>query len=103
MSTPQKKYVRRKHRANILAKRFAPEYRAVINRSNKYVVVQVVDKAGKTVAMMTDKKMEGATKTDRARTLGQSFAKSLAENGITSLVFDRNGYLYHGRVKACCE
>lgn len=43
------------------------------------------------------------TKTEKAKMVGQLLAERAKENGIESVVFDRSGYLYHGRVKALAE
>ena len=43
------------------------------------------------------------TKTERARALGQAIAERAKEKGVEHVVFDRGGYLYHGRVKAVAE
>ena len=43
------------------------------------------------------------TKSDEAKTVGTAVAKALLAKGIDKVVFDRNGYLYHGRVKALAE
>jgi large subunit ribosomal protein L18 len=43
------------------------------------------------------------TKTEQARLVGKLAAKCAMEKGVTTVVFDRNGYLYHGRVKALAE
>lgn len=103
MATSVQQYKRRKHRSNYSIKRTKPAYRAIINRSNKYVVLQVVDGTWKTLVMMSDKSLTWETKTDRAHALGQIFAKKLIDKWVNTLVFDRNGYIYHWRVKACCE
>ena len=44
-----------------------------------------------------------STKVDAAKSVGQAIAKVLLEKGIDSIVFDRNGYLYHGRVRALAD
>ena len=43
------------------------------------------------------------TKSERAREVGATIAKAMIEKGITACIFDRGGYLYHGRVKALAE
>jgi large subunit ribosomal protein L18 len=43
------------------------------------------------------------TKTDEAKAVGTAIAKALIEKGIADVIFDRNGYLYHGRVKALAD
>ena len=99
----QKNYLRRKQRVNMQIKRTEPVYRAIITKSNFYVKMDVVTAEGKTVASITDKGAAGATKTERAGNAGLAFADILKAKKIEKLTFDRNGYLYHGRVKAFAE
>lgn len=99
----QRKYLRRKLRVNTQIKLTTPDYRAIITKSNLYVKVVVVSAAGETLASSTDKGIKGATKTERAENAGMDFAAVLKEKKIEKLTFDRNGYLYHGRVKAFAE
>jgi len=61
------------------------------------------DKAGKTLVSSHDMKEKKGTKTEKAKLVGMELAKKALEKGITSCVFDRNGYKYHGRVKALAE
>ena len=73
-------------------------------RSNKQIYVQLVDDlAGKTLAAASSRGMEAAPKKELAAKVGQEIAKKAQEAGITSVVFDRNGYLYHGRVKELAD
>lgn len=99
----QRNYLRRKQRVNTQIKLTEPAYRAIITKSNLYVKVDVVTAQGDTVASITDKGIKGATKTERAENAGQTFAEVLKGKKIEKLTFDRNGYLYHGRVKAFAE
>ena len=79
--------------------------RMSVFRSNKQIYVQIVDdKAGKTLASASSLKLEEkVNKKEQAATVGELISKSALEAGITSVVFDRNGYLYHGRVKEVAE
>ena len=73
--------------------------RMTVFRSNKQIYVQLVDDlAGKTLAAASSRGMEAAP-----AKVGQEIAKKAQEAGITSVVFDRNGYLYHGRVKELAD
>ena len=75
--------------------------RMTVFRSNKQIYVQLVDDlVGKTLAAASSRGMEAAPKKELAAKVGQEIAK---EAGITSVVFDRNGYLYHGRVKELAD
>ena len=78
--------------------------RLSVFRSNKSIYAQLVDDLnGKTIvsANSNDKKLkfEDNNKTSQAFIVGQSLAKKATSKGITKCIFDRSGYLYHGRVK----
>ncbi len=82
--------------------------RMSVFRSNKQIYVQVVDDvAGTTLASASSLSKEVAelkgTKIDQAKKVGELVAKVALENGIAQVVFDRNGFLYHGRIKALGE
>ncbi len=97
------KYFRRKHRTNTQVKAGNPEARIIINKSNKYITAQVVDASGKVLASVSDKKAKGKTKTERAFNAGVDLAKAAKDQKIEHYAFDRNGYLYHGRVKSIAD
>ena len=82
--------------------------RMSVFRSNKEIYVQLVDDMeGKTVlaASSAEKGIAGekTNKTEIAAKVGRLIAEKATEAGIENVVFDRNGYLYHGRVKALAE
>jgi len=78
-------------------------------KSAKHIYCQVIDDlAGSTLAAMStrDKAMSGADikgKTEQARQVGLEIAKLARDKGIEKVVFDRGGYIYHGRVKALSD
>lgn len=82
--------------------------RLSVFRSNKEIYVQLIDdQASRTLAAassrekgISDKKV---TKTEQAKMVGQLIAERAKEVNIENVVFDRNGYLYHGRVKALAD
>lgn len=76
-------------------------------RSNRYISAQVIDDlAGHTLASASSRE-EGVpkniTKTEQARLVGKLLAERAAQANISGVVFDRGGYLYHGRVKALAD
>jgi len=79
--------------------------RMTVFRSNKQIYVQIIDdKAGKTLVSASSLKMEEkVNKKEQAAKVGELISKVAVEAGISSVVFDRNGYLYHGRVKEVAE
>jgi large subunit ribosomal protein L18 len=79
-------------------------------RSLHHIYAQVIDDAtGTTLAAASTNEAEargslsGSNKTDRARAVGKSIAERAKEKGISTVVFDRGGYMYHGRVKALAD
>ena len=78
--------------------------RMSVFRSNKGIYVQVIDDiAGTTLVASSSKGLEGGTKTEVAAKVGADIAKKAMDKGITQVVFDRNGYLFHGRVKSLAD
>ena len=78
--------------------------RMSVFRSNKQIYVQVIDdKAGKTLVAASSLGQEACPKKEQAFKVGEVVAKKALEAGISEVVFDRNGYLYHGRVKEVAE
>lgn len=78
--------------------------RMTVFRSNKQIYVQLVDDlAGKTLVSTSSKGIEEGTKIEIAAKVGENIAKKALEAGITEVVFDRNGYLFHGRVKSLAD
>jgi len=79
-----------------------------IYRSNKQIYVQLVDDVtGKTLVTASSKEKEIASqkvnKIDQSKLVGKRIAEKAKEKGIENVVFDRNGYLYHGRVKSLAD
>ena len=84
--------------------------RLSVFRSSKHIYAQVIDDAhGQTVvsASSLEKDMRGSLKTganiEAAKAVGKRLAERAAAKGIKEVVFDRGGYLYHGRVKALAD
>jgi len=78
--------------------------RMTVFRSNKQIYVQLVDDVtGQTLVSASSREKEiasqNASKTDQAKLVGKRIAEKAKDKGIETVVFDRNGYLYHGRVK----
>lgn len=97
----QKKHWRMRNKIKGTAER----PRLAVFRSSQHIYAQVIDDTiGKTLvaASTLEVKVEG-TKTDAARAVGEAVAKKALEKGITKVVFDRGGNLYHGRIQALAE
>ncbi len=81
--------------------------RLTVFRSNKQIYAQLVDDiSGKTLASAVSLKLEDAqkiNKVNQASIVGKKIAEVAALAGIEKVVFDRNGYLYHGRIKSLAD
>jgi len=74
--------------------------RMSVFRSNKQIYVQIInDLTGRTLASASSLGMEAMPKIEQAEKVGELIASKAKDAGIETVVFDRNGYLYHGRVK----
>jgi len=98
-----RKFFGRKKRVNAKIKASYPAFRIIVNKSNRYMKAQVVDATGKVVCHICDKDIKGTTKTDTATKAGETLATLMKKQGIEKAAFDRNGQLYHGRVKALAD
>jgi large subunit ribosomal protein L18 len=80
--------------------------RLVVFRSNRGIAAQLVDDtAGRTLAAASwlDVRSASGSKSDQATEVGKLLAENAKKADVKSVVFDRGGYLYHGRVKALAE
>ncbi len=94
---------RRRHKIRKTVQGTSQRPRLVVFRSNTGVYAQLIDDSqGFTLAAASSKGLTGK-KSERAKQAGAAIAQVAQEKGIKSVVFDRNGYLYHGRVKALAD
>jgi large subunit ribosomal protein L18 len=105
-----KNATRQKRHARVRAKLSGTEARPRLNvfRSNKHIYAQLIDDAnGVTLASAStlDKEIsiEATGNAEAAQKVGELIAKRAVEKGIKAVVFDRGGYLFHGRVKALAD
>ncbi|MCA9713609.1 MAG: 50S ribosomal protein L18 [Myxococcales bacterium] len=84
--------------------------RLTVFRSCKHIYAQVVDDdtatslaAASTLSKELAEDLKGKTKLEKAKLVGAMVAKVCQEKGISKVVFDRNGYLYHGRIRGVAE
>ena len=78
--------------------------RMSVFRSNKQIYVQVInDVEGKTLVAASSLGLETMPKIQQAEKVGELIAAKALEAGVKAVVFDRNGYLYHGRVKSLAD
>lgn len=85
----------------------APRPRLVFNRSNKYLFVQVIDDLkGQTLCSAATNEKDFAQKgknKEAAKALGELIARRAKDKGVTKVVLDRRGILYHGKIAAFAE
>ena len=82
----------------------ATKPRLSVFRSNKEIYAQLVDDVnGVTIASVSSRDIKASTKAEAATAVGKSIGEKASKAGVETVAFDRNGYLYHGRVKALAE
>lgn len=109
--------IRSEKRANLLARKGrvvrrlarSKRPRLTIYRSAKHVYAQLVDEGGRTLVSVSSRSprlregLEGTGNVEAAKKVGAAIAELARERQIEEVVFNRNGFLYHGRVKALAE
>ncbi|MEN8721482.1 MAG: 50S ribosomal protein L18 [Alphaproteobacteria bacterium] len=111
MANSNKTFDRRKQRVRTQLRKVAGERpRLSVFRSSKHIYAQVIDDlSGETVASASslEKDMRGNLKTGADKTAAEAVGKLIAERavaaGVSEVVFDRGGYIFHGRVKALAD
>ena len=97
--------IKKRIRKNVSGTELRP--RLTVFRSNKQIYAQLIDdKKGVTLASFTslnEKNTQNINKIDQAKYVGKQIAEKAIKAGISEVVFDRNGYLFHGRVKALAD
>ncbi|MBW4331433.1 50S ribosomal protein L18 [Stakelama sp. CBK3Z-3] len=99
---------RRRRNRSALAKRAGGRPRLSIHRSGKHIYAQVIDDTeGKTVAAASTlekaERGKNGANIDAAKDVGTRVAEAAKKAGVTRVVFDRGGFLFHGRVKALAD
>lgn len=103
---PRKKIRAHKHKRMRFRITGTPERpRLAVFRSAKHIYAQIIDDTkGVTLVSASTLNVEfEGTKTDAAKAVGEAVAKKALEAGVTQVVFDRGGNIYHGRIKALAE
>ncbi|MEE8573937.1 MAG: 50S ribosomal protein L18 [Thermodesulfobacteriota bacterium] len=103
-------WLRRKARVRKKVRGTAEVMRLNVFRSNKHIYAQLVNDLNGTIVLSASTlnkdikaKTIKAKKVDAAKEVGEYIGKLAVEKGVERIVFDRNGYLYHGRVKALAD
>ena len=104
MITKIERRIKIKYRVRNKISGTAERPRMSVFRSNKQIYVQFInDLTGTTLASASSLGLEKCAKKEQAAQVGALAAKAALEAGIVTVVFDRNGYLYHGRVKELAD
>lgn len=105
MTTKLERRIKIKYRVRNKISGTTERPRMSVFRSNKQIYVQIIDDTkGKTLASASSLAItEKMPKAQQAQQVGDMIAQKAKEAGITTVVFDRNGYLYHGRVKEIAD
>lgn len=108
---PKKARIRRKRSVRAKVSGSADRPRLTVFRSNQHIYAQVIDDtsakslaATSTLAKNLENELKDCkSKVERAQVVGKAIAKMCKDKGIEQVVFDRNGYIYHGRVSALAD
>jgi len=99
--------IKKRIRKNLVGTSERP--RLSVYRSNRHISTQVIDDlTGNTLVAASSLEKDiaekkGINKTDQAKLVGEKIAAKAKEKGISTVIFDRNGFLYHGRVKSLAD
>ncbi len=101
----QLKRIRRHKRVRAKITGLSQRPRLVVFRANQHIYAQIIDDATqKTLAQASSLELKSkGKKSEKAAEVGQLIAKKAQEKKVESVVFDRGGYKYHGRVKALAD
>jgi large subunit ribosomal protein L18 len=100
MKHTQDKQIRRHRRVRAKVKGITMRPRLSVSRSSKHIFAQIIDDMKqKTIVGLSDAKVKGKTKSERAFELGKAVAAKAKENKVTAVVFDRGGFRYQGRIE----
>lgn len=106
MDTQEKtlRRLRRKGRVRAKISGTAARPRLAIFRSNTQITAQLIDdEAGNTLAAVATSKQAGKTQSERAIAAAKALVEKAKAKGVTTVVFDRGGYLYTGNIKAFAD
>ena len=110
MNSKQAARLKRRQRIRRKISGSAARPRLSVFRSTRHIYAQIVDDgkgqtlvAASTLSGELKDKLSGLKKADAAKEVGKLLAAKAREKGISQVVFDRNGFIYHGRVKAVAD
>jgi len=106
----RKNWLKKRVRTKLSLGRLGNYPRLVVFRSNKHIYGQLVDDTSSTTILSASTKskslskdMKSANKTEQSKLVGYEIASQIKKNKIEKIIYDRNGYKYHGRVKALAD
>jgi len=102
--TEKRQKIKRRVRRNIFGTAERP--RLSVFRSNKEIYAQIIDdNAEVTIASASSRALDtkGTNKTEQASAVGKLIAEIAKSKGVETVIFDRNGFVYHGRIKALAD
>ena len=106
----RKNWLKKRVRTKLSLGRLGNYPRLVVFRSNKHIYGQLVDDISSTTILSAStkskslsKNMKSANKMEQSKLVGYEIASQIKKNKIKKIIYDRNGYKYHGRVKALAD
>lgn len=104
MELKEQRRLRRKKRVRGKISGTESKPRLTVFRSNQHIYAQLIDdESGKTIVSASDFAVKSGTGVEKATAIGKEIAKLATAKKITAVVFDRNGYQYHGQIKAVAD
>lgn len=109
VKTQREQRIRRHRRVRRRVQGTADRPRLAVFRSSTHIYAQIIDDVqGRTLVAASDRDADagdtaGKVKVDRAKLVGTAIARKAQAAGVTKVVFDRGGFLYHGRVQALAD
>jgi len=102
--TKLQRRARIKQRIRKIVSGTATKPRLSVFRSNKEIYAQLIDDVnGTTIAAVSSRDIKASSKVEAAQAVGKAIAEKATASKIETIAFDRNGYLYHGRVKVLAD
>jgi large subunit ribosomal protein L18 len=108
----RKNWIKKKTRLKNKLRKSNSMHRLIVFRSNKHIYGQVLDVEKGTIVLSSSSndteitkgiRLDKSNKTEASKIVAKTLSDKMKKNKITSITFDRNGYIYHGRIKAFAE
>tara|TARA_Y100001970_G_scaffold50812_1_gene64368 strand:- start:3517 stop:3876 length:360 start_codon:yes stop_codon:yes gene_type:complete len=108
----RKNWIKKKTRLKNKLRKSNNKHRLIVFRSNKHIYGQVLDVENGQIVLSSssndneiskNKKLDKSNKTEASKIVAKNLSEKMKKNKITTITFDRNGYVYHGRIQAFAE